>query len=201
MPALPVITGAVKVSFIWTATGTPLAVTTLGFTTTVTDLTAFATIVEGAVTAGMWAHTTTGYSINSVHYFAYDGVTPTLIRPVTGTQWAGSAAPGDVVVAPAVLVSLRTVARGPWARGRMYLPFPAESSVSNGSLGGALVTSMQAVWNTFRTTTNGQAATMAVITLATNAGPPPRSPVARPVTSLTVEAPLATLRRRQDRLL
>lgn len=202
MASLPVIPGAVKVTLVWSLVGQASATTSFGITTSLTDMSAIFTAVDSHIAQGMWGALTGLASVTQVELFRYDGVTPTFIQAVSGAKYTGGAgAADDALIAPAVLVSLRTASRGPNARGRIFLPFVSEQTTGNGSIVPADVPALQAAWDAFRTGMSGGGTPMAVISLSTNTTvSPPRSPTARSVVSLTVEGHLGTQRRRQTRL-
>lgn len=199
MPPLPIISGAHRVSIIW-APGTQRAIITFGISSSLSDLDALATSIDANVTAGMWGSVSPAITATEMQILKYDGTTPTYKRSLSGAKWTGSAAAGDFTVALAALVSLRTAARGPWARGRIYLPFTCESVIASGTLIAGTQTAMQTAWNTFRSAMSAAGNPLGVVSISTNPGPPPRVPTIRPVITLVVETPLATQRRRQERL-
>ena len=197
MPSLPVIASAHKVSLKLNFGGFMIG---WGVISTTTDLASLATAISAQVTAAMWAYMPSNLHWEEMHIFRFDGVTPTYVQALVGAQWAGAATVIDAMIAPAVLVSQRTATRGPWGRGRVYLPCASEETVASGTLNTATQASMQTAWNTFRTNCAGANCAMGVISMSTNPGPPARVPSIRPVISVAVESALATQRRRQDRL-
>jgi hypothetical protein len=201
MPPLPVIPNAVKVSYTWSLSGQASAVITFGITTSLSDLAAVASAIDSHVTAGMWGPITASATAIEIKLFKYDGVTPTFTQPVTGAKYQGQDAGLEAEVAPAALISFRTATRGQWARGRCYLPFISEGAAGNGSLLDTVRVSTQTAWDSFRNGMSGGGTPMAVISLANQPNlNPPHTPTARLVISSTVEAHLATQRRRQDRI-
>lgn len=200
MPPVPVIPNAVKVAFKWGATGQS-AFTTFGITTSTSDLAAVAASIGSHVSSAMWGCVSSSATISEMHLFRYDGATPTFVTGVTGSQWLGAAADTDFGVALAALVSFRTATRGQWARGRIYLPFTAESANTAGSLTPGFIGNLQTAWDAFRTGMQAGGTPLAVISLADHPElNPPHTPAARLIISSIVEAKLATQRRRQTRL-
>lgn len=201
MPPLPVIPNAVKCALHWTCTG-QTAVITFGIQTSLSDLAAVAAAISSRVTTAMWGTVTAQASVNQMSLFRYDGVTPTYVTTVTGSQWVGSGgAAAEFSPASAPVISLRTAARGQWARGRIFLPFTSETQITGGAIIGATVTAMQTAWDAFRTGMASGSVPLAVISLADHPElNPPHTPSARLVISTSVEAALGTQRKRQGRV-
>src|SRR4029077_1717114 len=88
-------------------------------------------------------------SVESVSITPLDGISGTQEFSTGATaKWPGSTA-GDIVPQVAALVKIGTGLRGRDNRGRVYLPFQAETSISNGSLTGGNPASMTAAWLDF----------------------------------------------------
>lgn len=110
---------------------------------------------------------------------------------VWSINWTGGASGDDPVPAASCLVKLNTALAGRSHRGRIYLPFTAEVSQANGMVTSD-ISGMNIAWNGFKDDMfdDGFGLVVASYTLET----------AQAVTTLLVETPLATQRRRQGRL-
>jgi hypothetical protein len=117
-----------------------------------------------------------------------DGFSATV--EVSGTWTGGAAGDSPIPNAPA-LVKHVTGLRGPSFRGRTYLPFTSEEASEDGLLT-VDTSAMSSAWNTFRTNMAADDWEFVIASYAI--------PVATPVTASLVEVPLATQKRRQDRL-
>lgn len=190
MAPLPIIADAFRVTLLWSAAG-QRAVTVLHFLDSASTADVVLNHVDANVTANMWATTWGSASVQQILATELDGVSGTASQSVTGTKWSGQGS-GEGMPAVATLVSHRTDFRGPRARGRSYIPFTSEGNVANGVVAGATVTTMQAAWTAFRTAMIA-AGTQPIVASYVHS-------TQHPITAYTVEALLATQRRRQDRL-
>lgn len=191
---LPIIGSTYRVVLNWTqATISQNAVNVLHVQKTSSTASAIATAFDGAVAAGMWQPSINTASVTSIEVTPLDGVTATFVLATSGAKWAGVQSTGDVLVAPAGIVSLRTTLRGAKNRGRIYLPFIGEAVQSSGQILSGTVTTWQTAWNTFLNTAIPAAGMTLVVASYKYA-------TAAPVASISCEAFLGTQRRRQTRI-
>lgn len=150
MPPLPIINNVQRVAMLWKfGTTGQTAVNVMHFSTASTDTLALKNLIDTNVAAAMWSQAPTLAQVVQLSITPLDGHTATQLYTVSGTKWAGTQAGAEFVPQAAVVVSLRTAERGRQNRGRLYLPFTAESYINSGVLATA-PTTQQAAWDTFR---------------------------------------------------
>lgn len=212
MPPLPVISGVHRVAFNWRVSATgPFATNVMHFKGASTDTLALKNALDANVTTAMWAGCGTTTNVYQLQITPLDGSSATVIYAVSGAKWAGSVVGTAIEPAPSVIVALKTATRGRRSRGRVFIPFPDETSVNNGSFSGTIATN-QSAWDTFRTAMNTSLYPMVVASYGhgyhKTGGkgqpivytPVTWAPDSYPVTSCTVESVLGTQRKRQSRL-
>lgn len=191
--ALPVIPHVFRCSFNWTGTNIPRpAATVMHFSISSDDPVTLFNAFQSASSVRPWFQTTVDSVIHSVDITPLDGVGMTESFATTGTLgWVGNASSGDVSPATAVICKFLTAKRGRSYRGRMFMPWAAESIISNGKVIPASLTAGQTVigqwWG--QLTTAGANLQVASYTHGT----------AEPVTAVQVESLLGTQRKRQFR--
>jgi hypothetical protein len=188
---LPVIANVYRIALLWTSTSGQHAVNVFHVRKASSNAAAVLTAVVAAVTQDMWASVSNSASITQVAITPLDGSSATLVTAVSGTIWSGEQG-GDFIPQGATLVSLRSSLRGARNRGRLFLPFLAESVQSNGALATSTRTLMQAGWNSFLTTLTSSSTDLVVASY--------KFPGAQIVTGALVEQMIATQRRRMSRL-
>lgn len=105
--------------------------------------------IAASVSAGMWHGLSTAAQINSLHITPLFDDGATFVYPTDGSaKWKGGQA-GDVIPAAAIVVSEKTVFRGPANRGRVFLGPVAESVAFNGILSSAEIPTMTNAWTAF----------------------------------------------------
>lgn len=149
------------------------------------------TALDTNATAAMWTLVANTAVVTSVECLPLDGVGSTVVMTPTAARWTGQAAT-EANQAVSALISLRTGLRGSRHRGRLYLPYIAEGVVTTGFVNGGSLTTTQTAWNTFRTAMAASSYPLVVASYA--------HADANDVSQLIAESPLATQRRRQDRL-
>jgi hypothetical protein len=139
----------------------------------------------------MWTAVQGDAAITSLDLTPLDGSTASYHHVVSGTQWEGSPT-GDMVPGSSCCVSLYTGDRGRSKRGRVFLPWLAESEQTAGTITPTTVSDTVAAWNTFiaAMTTATYPLVVASYKLASYAA----------VTSVRVRPGAATQRRRQERV-
>jgi hypothetical protein len=212
MATLPIITGVTRVAFNWTLTPAgQTAANVMHFSQTTVSQSALLGLLNTNVTAAMWQGVSSTAKVATLTMTTLDGTSATITYATTGAGWQAGGGTGDFSPATACIVSLATNQRGRRARGRLYLPFQTESSISSGTVTGA-VTPAQTAWTTFLSNMTSGGAPLVVasyghgyhkhkntdgsITLTPVTWPPQ----ALPVVAATVETQLATQRRRQTRI-
>lgn len=195
MPPMPVIPGVMRVALNWVGSTSALTAANVLHFRTLLGNTAdvFAAFDAGlGASNNMWECVADSAKINTVAITPLDGESPTQ-EFVTGVDahWFGGSS-GEPMPAVAGLVSLKTDARGRSNRGRVYVPFVAESAGASGVMGSGPRTSMQSEWETALDdwVTAGITLVVASYELAS----------ARDVQVVTVKSGLATQRRRQTRI-
>lgn len=192
MAPLPEIAGVFRVALEWTGGGTTKAVNVMHFYAPDKSPTEIFTAMDGVVTPAMWGAVSSSANVDAVK------ITPLATNasteefaPVNTTVWAGSGGE-EYIPAVANLIKLSTPFRGRSFRGRLYLPFVGESQQNGGLLNQTVVTDVQGGWDDFKLSmlAFGMELVVASYKLAE----------ATNVTTLTCERPVATQRRRQDRL-
>jgi hypothetical protein len=196
MPPLPVISNTSRCALHYVATGGAYAVNVIHITHEAGTPSAGDT---GAAIVAAWPnHMMTGIpgsvAMDYIDVTPLDGVSTT-VRTPTGSagEFVGEQA-GDWLAQVASIVKLQTGLRGRSFRGRVYRPFTAEETATNGFLDSANVALLQTAWENFIASLAADAFSDTLVVasykLATK----------DPVVSVNAEAALATQRRRQTRL-
>lgn len=99
--------------------------------------------------SNMWLGVQAGMFISNVDVTPLDGVSATtsFVPTSAGATTGGSV--GDIIIQAAIIVKLGTGVRGRDNRGRIFLPYPAESQQSSGHLSSATQATMDSAWGTF----------------------------------------------------
>lgn len=187
---LPVIADAYRCSLNWTGPGGN-AVNVLHITTVGSTALAVANQLDAAATSGMWTGIVLGATVTSLHVTPLDGSSATTIKATSGAKWSGGAS-GDYVPQASYVIGLRTSQRGPSKRGRLFLPFAGEAGMVSGFRLAVDLTAAQSAWNTWLSAMTAAAFLPCVVSYK-------HSSLAI-VTTIQVESPLGTQRRRQSRL-
>jgi hypothetical protein len=141
----------VRVAFKWTTPNVLRpAINVMHFESIGYNLASLVTSLEARVTAAMWQHAGTDTGISELTLTPLDGSSGSLVQPTTFTaKWKGPQTPGDVVPQAAIIQKLVTSLRGRSFRGRVYLPFPVESAIVNGTYGSAARAAQDTAWGNF----------------------------------------------------
>lgn len=172
-----------------------------------------AAALDSAYTAAMTPDQMSSAHVTEYDITPYDGVSSAV--PFATAVWEGHTG-GDWAPQVAQVVSFKTGIADRRARGRIYLPFVAESSTSEGTNSSGTVASMTAAWNTFLSAMGDDgftpivASTIGFRTTTVHnpdgsvtsgiPGGPPLAPTSWPIIAATVRAKLGTQRRRQSRI-
>lgn len=192
MAPLPVIPTVVQTVLHWTGASGATAENVMHFELGSSSIDSFYSALDGNVTASMWNPVATAFSVSSVSMTKLDGVSATITKNTSSpAKWSGAAA-GDWIPQAAALVSLRTSRRGRSYRGRIYLPFVAESDQSNGTISGSALSGMQSAWDAFRAAMSSAGFDLGVLSVKTV--------TFLAATTSNCEPQLATQRRRMGRL-
>jgi len=149
--------------------------------------------LNAKVTAAMWGHTKTDTGVYEVDVTPLDGTSATADY-ATGlpAKWKGGVTAGDVIQPQtAVVVKLLTAVRGRSYRGRIFLPFVADSVTSPGILASGTQGTMQTAWTTFFGALTTDSWELVVASYKHSS--------ATAVTSVLVESQVGTQRRRNPR--
>jgi hypothetical protein len=191
MAPLPVIADVYRLTLLWVHASGQRAVNVLHVHRTTSTAASVATLIDANVTANMWQPLSSGASVQELHVLKLDGTSSTYELLTSGAKWTGGTS-GDFIPQAAVLISLKTGLRGPSNRGRIFLPFTTETSSGNGTLQTASQATMETAWSAFIAALGTGATTLVVASYA--------HAIFHNVDSFNVELPLATQRRRQDRV-
>lgn len=149
---LPIIANVAQARLIWTSDSAPRpAVNDLYFKDVVggASINSLWTLLDASVTAGMWDLVGgTNTKVSSVRLTPLDGITAGTVKTPAGAKWA-SGSSADPILQGAAVVTFASTIRGPRGRGRIFLPFIAESGQTAGVLSSGSVTTMQAAWTAF----------------------------------------------------
>jgi hypothetical protein len=191
---LPVITDTYRVALEWVNDNNVSwrATNVMHFRKSGTNPAAVYTAIDASVAANMWRHTGTDSHVRYVVITPLDGSSVSL-STATGVpaKWSGALTPGDMISQGCEIVKFKTAKRGRSYRGRVYLPWLNESTVSNNVITAGNVALSQTAWGTFFTTliSGGLSPVVAAYSLQT----------AEDITTLEVESNIATQRRRNVR--
>jgi hypothetical protein len=212
MPPLPVIAGIHRVALSWrVGSSGPTAVNVMHFYNPAADPDGLFAALDLNVNTAMWTGVMSNTAVYEVSITPLNSDGATKIYVPAGTKWAGAATAGEYSPATAVVVTLRTDKRGRRNRGRIYLPFPAESVMLSGQYA-TTTTSATTAWNNFRTALKTATYPMHVASYGhslhriKNPGggytltPVSWAPTSNEVTSSQVMGTFGTQRRRQSRL-
>jgi hypothetical protein len=156
--------------------------------------------LQDAVSTNMWIMQSSHAVIDTVDVLNLDGSSAVVSFPTGhGAVWSGS---GDAAWSPqvAALVKLQTGVRGRSNRGRVYLPFVANDSVTDGTLNGANVALAQTAWTNFLTTLAGDPdGPFPLVVAAYDRRHGGAGAGATNVSHVVFESEIGTQRRRQER--
>lgn len=144
------------------------------------------------VTAAMWNQTVTDTVATQMTITPLDGVGTSVVFPITAAaKWKGAQASGNTIPQAAAILKITTANRGRSYRGRMFLPFVAESVHDDGNYNASAAAAQLAAWQTFVGVINGHGLDFGVASY--------KLAVFTEQTGLFVEPRTATQRRRQQR--
>jgi len=190
---LPVITDIFRCAFRWhhSDLGTD-AVNVMHFLGPDGDAADLGSKLDDNVNNVLWNCQDSHAKILAVDITPLDGTSATYSFATGGTsKWTGFSSSHDVIPQGCNIIKMQTAKRGRSYRGRVYLPWVAETFSTNGSLDLTTVNNVSAAWNTFHTDmgADGYALRVASYIHATTEA----------ITLLTCEQTLATQRRRLHR--
>lgn len=197
MAALPVITDVFRCALNWQESGGQVATNVIhikdesGAATASTIMTA----LDNAAAGGMWACVVPTAQVVDVGITPLDGTTATQhFTPPTPSHWTGQNGTQFVPQVSAI-VKLSTGDRGRSKRGRIFLPFIAESSIANGVLDSTQAAAMQTEWNDFQDDLGAGTPSCLLVVASYKLGTATTA-----IEPIQVEGILGTQRRRQGRL-
>ena len=195
MAPLPTIPNVVRCDFGWNSLQGVSPHNTFHIATASTDLEQIAedigTACDSAGSA-MWGALSDGYVLNEVLLTPLDGSTAGQIHPL-GTVIEGVST-GGVLPAVSVVLSMRTLQRGPRGRGRVYLGPISEGLVDNGLISLIDAQATAAAWTAFDSALAGTASAGSLVVASyvhAEAGG---------VVAISCRRQVGTQRRRQDQL-
>jgi hypothetical protein len=194
MPALPVIADVYRLAWLWRHVNSgATAVNVMHWKKAGSTPALLYASMNAHMASQMNATTTANAEIYQVDITPLDGTSSTSSFLTGGTErWHGQGVTADMIPQGAAIVKLQTGLRGRSNRGRLFLPFVAESEQVSGTLDPAHPPVMATEWARFLTdmAADGFELGVASYKLATW----------HVVTQLTIETKMATQRRRMDRL-
>lgn len=153
MAPLPVISNVYRVAFEWTNSDTGLTATNvMHFHAAGSNPLALITALDAHVTASMWLLQTTHSHIANLIVTPLDGGGVS-VPFATGSpaKWTGEQTNEEFSPQVAGIIKLLTAKRGRSYRGRVYLPWVAETSQTNGQLSTGSTASLDTSWIAFHT--------------------------------------------------
>jgi hypothetical protein len=152
VPHLPVIADVFRVTFHWSAlAGADHPVSVQHFRATAAgDSADLAAQLDANKQTHQLEGLTTATAVGRIDILPLDGVTPT--HSFTLANWFGeSGGGGDPLIGQAIMLLGQSSVRGPRHRGRMFLPSPIESIITQGSITEANRAEIETAWNGFQT--------------------------------------------------
>lgn len=187
-----------RVAFEWTLGGQSAA-NIMCFQSSATDAATLHASIDSAVTAGMWSAQCSPGRVSRLSYTRLDGVTATSVVTTIGTKW-DAGADTDFDPAVAIYVRFNTAFRGPASRGGVKLPFTSSAQTSTGLYSGATSAAVGAAWTAFRNSMSSNGNPLHVVHFLPKEPAVGEAALSHPVTSVSVQSVLSTIRRRQDRI-
>jgi hypothetical protein len=196
MPALPVIADTFRIAMHWTDGAGQNAVNVIHTKSAASAVASdVMELLDDTVTSNMWPSVATGCHVDDVAITPLDGTSATAhFSPGTPGNWTGGAGSAEYEPQISVIVKLTTLHRGRSFRGRVYLPFTAESVVSKGAVDPTIAGDITTAWQTFVGALESDPTTSSSLVVASY-----KLAVATDVISVLGEAEAATQRRRQGR--
>jgi len=196
VPHLPVIANTKRVAFEWSS-GSKSAANVMHFqSTSALSSSGLAAMIHDALQDNMWAATVAGASVSNLHITPLDGTSPSVDIATdfgTNSKWQGGAS-GTAIDAVAQGITFYTDERGRRRRGRIYIPFIAESVYTDGYIGDVVTEDVNTAWGAFLNAMVANTNSTALVVASY------RDAVATQVTSIVTHRKARTQRRRQSRL-
>lgn len=190
MAVLPIIPNIFRVTINWADLGGATGKNVMHFSGPSKD----SQDVADALTANTQTNQFQGMSTTAAALTAtilpLDGVTPGADYSL-GTSWQGQTA-SDYMTAPAVIIKHVTAVRGRSGRGRIYLPFVAETQQNAGRITPGSVTNMTGAWVAFANAMEADGIALGVASYTES--------IWRQSINIACESALGTQRRRQQRV-
>lgn len=190
---LPVIANTYRVALLWSHSDLGSdAVNVMHFRKAGATPVDLATKIDSHVGNTMWNFQDSHAVVNEVDVTPLDGTTVTYPF-LTGapTKWKGFSSSHDVIPQGAAVMKILTAKRGRSYRGRLYLPWVAETFSTNGVLDATTVTNMTTAWSTFVSAMSGDGYDLVVASYLLE--------TAEDAIAIACEPMLATQRRRLKR--
>lgn len=147
MAPLPVIANTYRCALNWAA-GSQIAENVIHVREAASSSSAVFAALQAAFVGNQWKSASATAFIESITITPLDGssVTQTFATTV-GTVVGGTS--GNWAPNVAVIAQLQTAKRGRSYRGRVFVPFTADSAQVDGQVVGATASAMETAWNTF----------------------------------------------------
>jgi hypothetical protein len=151
--ALPVIPDVWRIACTWrTASQHAVNVIHVLDNTGTRDDAAVISYFDAAWQSGQFETVSSGAQLQQYDIIPLDGVSATTTFPVSGPTGGGGS---EWIPASAFLVSLQTGLRGRDHRGRIFVPFTAETKQNDGVISVTSGTTLQGHWDSWRDTLEG----------------------------------------------
>lgn len=148
--------------------------------------------LDANATNTMWELQPTPAKVTGIVVTPLDGSSVSLpYNPDTPANWTGHGGAGDFVPQVAAIVKLLTAKRGRSYRGRLFLPWVAESQIAQGGINGTSRATATAAWIAFAAAMSADSYDLVVASYLLE--------TADDVVALGVEGYTATQRRRNAR--
>jgi hypothetical protein len=148
--------------------------------------------LDGTIPATVFGNCSSGASVTTITVTPLDGSTASSTFTTTSPHWAGNTG-GDMIPAAAQVVKLPTTLRGRSHRGRVFLPFIAETAQANGAADASVTATMTTQWNAWETALVAHSPSWSFVVASYKLA------TANAVGTILVEGELGTQRRRQSR--
>lgn len=187
MPPLPIIPGTFRISLIGNTDGGITPVNVFHISTASDNVAEIAEALIAAMDVPILLPMHANFNPVRLDILPLDGATPTASFPIEITLAAGT---GEYIPEAACVVSLRTSARGPHARGRMFIGPLSENTTNGGFIVESVVNDLTDNWGEWVTNMGTGDVPMGLVVASYV------DEVARIVMGFTVRSGQATQRRR-----
>jgi hypothetical protein len=160
MTPLPVITDVYRVVLDWESGDACTPKNILHIRSTGNSEAGIGAALDASWQSGMWDEVSSDMAFSQVTITKLDGTSAAVIVNVD-TQ--GGGAGGQIIPEQAMVLSLRTLQRGPRGRGRLFLGPVTEDNVNQGKLSVTPVNNIVVDWGTFNDQLHAQSPSCALV--------------------------------------